>query len=228
VGETAAGHNGRVRSLRVMSYNVRGLKDDRAVLVEVLRAAEPDVVALQEPPRGPLGGPRLRRLAQDAGLEVAVSGGGARTTALLVRPGRTVTHPATMRLPSAFLRTRRGIALAEVDGLLVVSVHLGLSARERSRQLVRLVPVVAAAPAVVLAGDLNEGPGGPVWRRLALHLRDLAPSSGPTYPAREPRARIDAVLGSRGLTATRARTLADDPASRASDHLPVVVDVSWA
>src|SRR5690606_38786677 len=158
----AGGHNGGVR-LRVMTYNVRGLKDDEAAVVEVLRAATPDVVALQEPPRGPLGRRRLARLAERAGLEVLVGGGGARTTALLARPGLPVGTAYAMRLPARPLRTRRGLATADVAGLRVVSVHLGLAARERSRQLVRILPLVAAAPDCVVAGDLNEPPGGPTW-----------------------------------------------------------------
>lgn len=211
-----------------MTYNVRGLKDDEAAVVEVLRAATPDVVALQEPPRGPLGRRRLARLAERAGLEVLVGGGGARTTALLARPGLPVGTAYAMRLPARPLRTRRGLATADVAGLRVVSVHLGLAARERSRQLVRILPLVAAAPDCVVAGDLNEPPGGPTWRRFGLHLRDLAPDAGPTYPASAPRERIDAVLGSRGLTASGARTVDDAVARRASDHLPVVVDVAWS
>lgn len=211
-----------------MSYNVRQLKDDAAAVVAVLREAAPDVVALQEPPRGPLGRLRLERLAERAGLVPVVSGGGARTTAILARPDLPVTRTSAMRLPAPPLRTRRGVAIADVGGLRVLSVHLGLSARERSRQLVRLMPIVAAAPACVVAGDLNEPPGGPTWRRLGLHLRDLAAEAGPTYPAGAPRARIDAVLASRGVVSSGARTLAGADVERASDHVPVVVDVRWA
>ncbi|WP_034226648.1 endonuclease/exonuclease/phosphatase family protein, partial [Actinotalea ferrariae] len=65
--------------LRVATWNVRQLKDDRSAVVDVLRSLDADVVALQEPPRGPRGRSRLRGLAHDAGLAVAVAGGGART-----------------------------------------------------------------------------------------------------------------------------------------------------
>lgn len=217
-----------VTTLRVMTYNVRQLKDDGAAVVEVLRSCAPDVVALQEPPRGPFGRTRLRSLAERAGLVAVVAGGGARTTALLARPGLAVGGARAMRLPARFGRTRRGLATAEVAGLRVICVHLGLSARERSRQLVRILPLVAAAPSCVVAGDLNEPPGGPVWRRLGLALRDLAPQAGPTFPAHGPDTRIDAVLGTRGVMSSGARTVIDEAARRASDHLPVVVDVSWS
>jgi endonuclease/exonuclease/phosphatase family metal-dependent hydrolase len=216
-------------TLRVATFNVRGLRDDRAAVVHVLREAGADVVALQEPPRGPLGRVRTRRLAEAAGLEVAVRGGGARTTALLVRPGLQVTLARSMRLPWHPGRTRRGLSIVDVAGVRVISVHFSLSATERSGHLVRLMPVVRAAPGAgcIVAGDLNERPGGPVWRRLGQSLRDLTAGAGPTYPAADASARIDAVLGTGGLVATGARVIDDDLARVASDHLAVVVDVRW-
>src|SRR5450830_1490309 len=91
----------RVAPLRVMTYNVRQLRGDRAAVVQVLRNCRADVVALQEPPRGPFGRLRLRRVAEQAGLVPVVSGGGARTTAILVRPGLSVTLARSRRLPRA-------------------------------------------------------------------------------------------------------------------------------
>ena len=216
-------------ALRVMTYNVRMLKDDRAAVAAVLRECDPDVVALQEPPRGgPLGRRRLRRVAAEAGLELVVAGGGARTTAILARPELALTGARAMRLPSLPGRTLRGLAVVEHAGLRIVSVHLGLSARERSLQVLRIMPLVAAAPSCVVLGDLNELPDGPSWRRLGMDLRDLAAHAGPTYSSRQPTKRIDAVLGSRGVTASGARVVSNDDTPRASDHLPVVVDVRWS
>lgn len=219
----------RMTSLRVMTYNVRQLRDDRAAVLRVLREAEPDVVALQEPPRGPIGRLRVRRLAAAAGLVPIVSGGGARTTALLARPDLPVTLRRPQRLPMTAWHTPRGMAVADIAGLRVISVHLGLTARDRARHLIRILPVVSSAGGVgcVVAGDLNELPGGPSWRRLGMLLRDLTATSGPTHPATRPIKRIDAVLGTGGLVASGARTVRDEAGSRGSDHLPVVVDVAW-
>lgn len=210
-----------------MTYNIRQLKDDRAAVVAVLRDCAPDVVAIQEPPRGPLGRARLWRLAHDAGLVPVVSGGGARTTALLARPQVALTGARGFRLPWHPGRTRRGLSVAEVAGLRIVSVHLSLSGHERSGHLVRIMPLVAASPSCVVLGDLNELPGGPSWRRLGMNLRDLAPHAGPTFPASAPATRIDAVLGSRGVSATGVRVVTDEAARRASDHLPVVAEIRW-
>ncbi|MDT0166905.1 endonuclease/exonuclease/phosphatase family protein [Actinotalea sp. AC32] len=220
----AAGGSG---ALRVLTYNVRQLRDDAGAVVAVLREADADVVALQEPPRLLTGRRRLRRLAADAGLTVAVAGGGARTTALLVRPGLPVHGARSMRLAWRPGRTRRGLAHATVAGVHVVSVHLGLTDAERASHLVRLLHLVrsSGASGVVVAGDLNEEPGGLVRRALALHLHDATSAAGPTFPAARPRRRIDAVLVGRGLVASGARRLDGEEARRASDHLPLLVEV---
>ena len=192
------------RSLRVMTYNVRGLHDDAAAVVHVLREAGPDVVALQEPPRGPLARYRLRRLAEAAGLEIAVGGGGARTTALLVRSGLPVLGARAVRLPWRPGRTRRGMAIADVAGIRVIGIHLGLVAAERGRHLVRLLTVVTAAGRCVVAGDFNEPTGGRARRRLGLRLRELTAGVGPTFPAKRPMHRIDAVYGTGDLAGSGA------------------------
>ena len=194
-------------------------------MIEVLRSVAPDVVAVQEPPRGPFGGARLRRLAAEADLEAVVVGSGARTTALLVRQGLPVTGTRAVRLSSRPGRTRRGLAVADVAGVRVVSAHLSLYAAERARHLDRLLLVVRSGGVCVVAGDLNEKPGGPTWRRLGLHLRDLAGGAGPTYPAKAPVHRIDAVLATSGLTGRGARVIGGETATRASDHCGVVVEV---
>lgn len=208
---------------RVLTWNVHGLKDDRDAVVRTLREAAPDVVALQEPPRGPLGRRRLASLAHDAGLEVGVAGGGARTTAILVRPGTWVSQRRTMRLPTRPGRTRRGLSMLQADGVRFVCLHLGLSAAERRRHMIRVVNVLSATPgAVVVAGDLNEPPGGPSRRTLGLHLRDVTTTVAPTYGDRQ----IDAILATPDLVPSGARTIDHEDARRASDHLPVVVDLA--
>lgn len=212
----------------MLTYNLRQLRDDRDAVADVLRAADADVVAVQEPPRGPFGRARLERLARGVGYEVAVHGGGSRTTALLVRQGTPTVRAHGVRLPWRPGRTRRGLAVADVRGIRLISVHLGLDEAERERHLRRIVLLTRSAPGdCVVAGDLNEEPGGPSWRRLGLHLRDATAQSGPTFTARSPRRRIDAVLVSGGLTGRGAQRVGGDRARAASDHLGVVVDLQW-
>ena len=215
-------------ALRVLTFNVRQLKDDVDAVVAVLRDTDADVVAVQEPPRGPTGRRRLRTVARRAGYEPAVSGGAARTTALLVRAGTPVTGPRAVRLPWRPGRTRRGLAVADGHGVRVISAHLSLVPSEREKHVRRLLLLVAASPSgCVVAGDLNEEPGGPTWVRLGRHLHDVTAGVGPTFTARRPRRRLDAVLATSGMHGHAAHVVRSDDADRASDHLPVVVEVTW-
>ncbi|MBO0899525.1 endonuclease/exonuclease/phosphatase family protein [Cellulomonas sp. zg-ZUI22] len=220
-----------VGTLRVMTYNLRGLRGDVRALVDVVRAARPDVLAVQEPPRGWRGRWLLRRFASRTGLRVVVGGRGARTTALLVVPHRAVRGASAVRLPLTPGLTRRGAATALVDGVRVVVVHLGLRAEERARHvdLVRRRLLHGGDGPLVVAGDLNERPGGPSWGAFgAGGLLDAASVVGvdtPTYPADVPRLRIDVVLADARLAVLGARVPDDAGAGVASDHRPLVVDL---
>lgn len=213
------------RPLRVLSVNIRRLRDSRDAVVQVLRGSQADVVAVQEVTRGPLGALRMRRLARAAGLE-RLRTPGSRTTGLLVRPGLRVLRASGVRLPARLGRTRRGLAVADLGDVRVVAVHLGLDRAERLRHVGRLrLLLQASGTPTVVAGDLNEPPGGPTWVALGRHLRDLGPSSGPTYPATVPEHRIDAVLATPPVRAADVQVRRDDVARAASDHLPVLVGV---
>ncbi|MGV8966002.1 MAG: endonuclease/exonuclease/phosphatase family protein [Cellulomonas sp.] len=220
--------SGERSTLRVMTYNIKSLKLDQDAAVQVVRASAPDVLGLQEPPRW-VGAPhRLRRFAARAGLRVAVGGHGARTTALLVAPGVAVTDARAYRLPWRG-RTLRGFAVARVDGTLIVVLHLALEAAERLEHLDRVLDILEAeAGPRVVVGDLNELPGGATWQRLITGgLSDAADPPLPTFTAARPRRRLDAVLVSSDVRVDGVN-VPDDPATRrASDHLPIVVDLSF-
>ncbi|MCE7083301.1 endonuclease/exonuclease/phosphatase family protein [Streptomyces sp. ST2-7A] len=228
--------------VRLVTWNVRGLRDDRTALIRVLRALDPDVLCLQEMPRF-LGWRRhAARLAGAADLRHVV--GGAPTCGTAVMVGHRVRvdgadavplphHPGLHRRIAARARLR-----VDTAPLTVISCHLGLDGRERRAHFRPLL--VAAAPGpVVIAGDLNERPSGPVFRRFAEVFRDAGaespagpgPAGGATFPARAPDRRIDAVLcdptvGIEGCgTPDPTRDgRAPDPEDlrRASDHLPVL------
>ena len=221
-----------VGTLRVMTYNLRGLRQEVDALVEVVRSARPDVLAVQEPARGLAGRRRMRRFAERTGMRIAVSGAGARTTALLVAPHRRVHDARGLRLPWRLGLTRRGVAVARVDGVRVVVVHLGLRGTERGRHVDLLGRRLVRATQVplVVAGDLNERPDGPSWVALcrAGGLRDaavLVEAEDPTFPAHAPRVRIDAVLVDERLPVVRAGVVDSPAVATASDHLPLVVDL---
>jgi endonuclease/exonuclease/phosphatase family metal-dependent hydrolase len=125
------------------------------------------------------------------------------------------------------------VAVPGGPAVTVVSVHLGLDPAERVRQarmVLDQLPAIGPAP-YVIAGDLNEPPGGPGWEVLGALVQDVAPTGEPTFPARAPRRRIDGVLASAGMVVHSARVVgaadgADpDDLVAASDHLPVVADL---
>ena len=59
------------RPLRLMTWNVRSLRDDREAVIRVLEKAAPDVLFVQEAPRFLRAQSKLAALARQAGLVVA-------------------------------------------------------------------------------------------------------------------------------------------------------------
>lgn len=139
--------------MRLVSYNVEGLRRGARV-ARVVQALDADVVALQEPGRGPLGLLRLAVLARRTGLRRVARCG---TTALLVaehvevapavgvvraglastlnrfsRAQRFTHHlpPSGVPLPRGRPTWRRphpmgrGASIATVDGIGIVVLHL--------------------------------------------------------------------------------------------------------
>ncbi|MCT9930138.1 endonuclease/exonuclease/phosphatase family protein [Planotetraspora sp. A-T 1434] len=234
--------------LRVATYNVRGLRDDRAALVRVIRAMRPDVLCLQEVPRFSGWRAKRRRLARDTGMTVA-AGGRVGGVAVFAGPGVRVLHGRGARLRWFPGLEWRAVALAvvEKDGVryAVCSAHLDLLPGARLRHATQIVPMLQRTARMfgaraVLAGDVNEQPGEPTWRYLADRFTDCfgchAASSGAaladrreggTFTATDPARRIDAIFAEAGLavlTCGGAQAAAED-LRRASDHLPVVADI---
>jgi endonuclease/exonuclease/phosphatase family metal-dependent hydrolase len=218
-----------VIAVRIVTYNVEGLRRG-AQVADVVSDLAPDVLALQEPGRSLLGRVRVATLCRRTGLVPVVVGGGARTTAVLARPGTQVVAVDAVALPRGRPTARRpfpmgrGAAVVDVDGLRLVVLHLGLSAVEHAHHLRLLRPLWEEHDRVMVLGDLNERPGWASWRTLMEHLTDLGQETGPTYPSIDPQHRIDAVLGA-GVV-PEAVWVPDDAAVRlASDHRPIVVDL---
>jgi endonuclease/exonuclease/phosphatase family metal-dependent hydrolase len=226
--------------VRLLTYNVRSLRDDRHALARVIRACAPDLVCVQEAPRFLRWRSKCAALARTSGLFVVT--GGRTAGAMLLLSSLRVRVLATRQVLLA--RTpglhQRGLALAsvEVGGARfgVASMHLSLDAAERLRQVDEVLSHLGGLGEshVVLAGDVNERPGEPGWRRLAAELQDgwaVAPAGGEfTSPASGPVQRIDGVFASAGVrvvgcgvpdldsgvTATAGDVVA------ASDHCPVL------
>jgi endonuclease/exonuclease/phosphatase family metal-dependent hydrolase len=218
--------------LRVLSWNVHGLRDDRRTLAQVVRSLDPDVMCVQEAPKYFRWRAKCAALARDCGLLYVTGGGTTGGSALLAHLRVDVKRTAEVCLSRQWGWPARGVAAAVVakDGaqLAVASIHLPLEPAprlEHARRVLRLLDTSGAAHTLA-AGDINERPGHAAWQ--AFHdggLRDLGPGSGPTFPAADPQKRIDGVLASGQVEVVDYRVVDLPGVERASDHRPVLVTV---
>jgi endonuclease/exonuclease/phosphatase family metal-dependent hydrolase len=217
--------------LRVVSYNVHSLRDDRRALATVVRDLDPDVLIVQEAPRRLRWRTRCAELASDFAMVYATGGLPSLGNLILTSHRVRVYDTWALRYPLVPGRHMRGAAFARCAvgraPFVVVGTHLATDAAERPGQAreLRKALVNADAP-VVLGGDLNEEPGGPSRRLIAEGLAEAAGgNTTPTYPVHAPERRIDALLVDPAVEVTGYR-VADTPAAhRASDHFPVVAEL---
>ena len=218
--------------LRVLSYNVHGLRDDRAALNEVVRAADPDVVCVQEAPCYLRWRAKCAALAREWGLLYVAGGGTTGGTALFAHMRVDVDEPREETLSRQYGWPDRGVASAVVSRggarLAVASIHLPLVEGRRPEHAQRAREILAAYGTThqLVAGDLNEPPRGPSWQALGIGgLTDVAPECGPTFPAARPTKRIDGILATKGVEVVEHPVLGGDAVARASDHCPLLAVV---
>ncbi|MEU5078560.1 MULTISPECIES: endonuclease/exonuclease/phosphatase family protein [Streptomyces] len=225
-------------TVRVLSYNIRSMRDDTAALARVITACAPDLVLLQEAPRFFRWRKKLARLAAASGQVILTGGGTAAGPAILCGLRATVERTEDVLLPLTPGLHRRGFATAVVRfggaRLGVLSCHLSLQQEERYDQGGMLLDRLAGLGVehAVAGGDLNERPDGPAFRRLAADLQDCrtaAPWGGEyTSTPADPHQRIDAIFATKGVEVLGCGVPLDQPGVReadlraASDHLPVL------
>ena len=221
--------------VRLMTYNIHGLRDDVDAVSEVIRACAPDIVCIQEAPRFLRWRSKRAAIARKAGLVVATAD---RTGGLMLMTSLRVQVLATSfrLLPKSPRLHQRAVCQAvfrvsDVDWT-VADLHLSLDADERVAHLEPLWSALPAEPPgpLVVAGDVNELPSGPVWAALADRYVDAWASAGSgdghTYSARTPHKRIDGIFVSPDVEVLSCRSV-DDVAglTDASDHLPVLAEL---
>ena len=241
--------------LRVMTFNVHqgfgadGLLDVSRI-ADVVRLANPDVLALQESDTVRLtsGGVDLvGYLSASLGYHVAYG-----------PPTREQTYGVAVlsRLPivtwSYALLTSAGDQRALVHATLqsafgsihVIAVHLGLRQADRDVQVSEVLAYLdRVAGSRILLGDLNACPSGScpadidppdaVYGRLSAALDDAwveagfdpEADSGFTYPSTHPVERIDYIFVSAGVAILRCEVVGPPSRTDASDHLPVLAEV---
>ncbi|MGW1803977.1 endonuclease/exonuclease/phosphatase family protein [Streptomyces sp. NPDC002078] len=195
--------------LRVLSYNIRSMRDDTDALARIITACAPDLVLIQEAPRFFRWRKKLARLAAASGQVVLTGGATAAGPAILCSLRATVERTQDVLLPLTPGLHRRGFAMAVVRfggvRLGVISCHLSLDGKERYEQAGMLLDRLAGLGVehAIAGGDLNEGPDGPAFRLLSASLQDcraVAPWGGETtWPHSEPPQRIDAVFATKGI-----------------------------
>jgi endonuclease/exonuclease/phosphatase (EEP) superfamily protein YafD len=210
--------------MRVLSLNVAQLAGRSALiplapllaprvaprLAALIAREAPDALALQEAPRSHV-----------ASL----------LPGTVVRPNSRAHGPALVTM-SAPVRPRaelfvpgsgdgKGYALAYVEDLLLVSIHLAVLRRStRRRQIDELARVLAGYEGEKLVvGDINDARDAPSY--LAERLGLVSCSPGPTFPSYAPRLSLDWAFVSRGVRVRRIERLTHLP----SDHCALVLDV---
>ncbi len=228
-------------------------KLDVGRIAAVIGQARPDIVALQELDvgRARSGGidqahAIATRLGMSFHFNAALSVqeeryGDAILTALpqsLVKSGPLPTPPPLRRLePRGALWVQ-----IETDGgpLQAINTHLGLVPQEQKTQVAALIGRGWLAhpdcrEPTILLGDFNATRRYAAYRALAKRLRDVqsAPDKGKrpgrvvrTFPSRLPVLRIDHVFVSPGIEVTGVFAPDTALARVASDHLPLVVDLT--
>jgi endonuclease/exonuclease/phosphatase family metal-dependent hydrolase len=220
--------------MRAVTYNVRGFRDGLGRVAAVVRDLAPDVLLLQET------GSRhdLRRFAADLGMRAASDPWSPLRrrvkNAVLVAEPWALTSFRLERFADARRWYPRGALVARAsagpDDIWALSVHLGLDGAERARQAARVTELVAELDGglVIVGGDLNATSDMPATARIAGALRDAWTQAGEgegwTFPASAPTTRIDYVFVAEGGLVSGA-TVGASGAARASDHLPVAVDL---
>ncbi|MFG1701740.1 endonuclease/exonuclease/phosphatase family protein [Nonomuraea sp. M3C6] len=226
-------------TIRVATYNVRGMRDSVPALTRVITAMRADVLCVQEAPRFVRWRARRRALAAAAGLRVATNGrvGGV---AVFIGPRVTVRRAESHALRVFFGLEARGLAVAVVEAegvrLAIGSLHLDLNDPARVHHAAEAMAIMERAATrfgatIVLGGDLNEQAHQPAWRYLSGRLADCYAAEpkgdGLTFTARNPSARIDGVFAAPEAHVVSCGGV-DAPITdlaAASDHLPVVAEL---
>jgi endonuclease/exonuclease/phosphatase family metal-dependent hydrolase len=238
-------------SFRITTYNIhkcRGL--DRRVrperIVDVLRATEPDIIALQEVTGmddSELERNQVRFIAEKLGFDYRIGEnrrlhGAAYGNAVLTRFPIVAAHNHDITRPRYEPRGCLEVTLAlkgqhaAAHLLRIHNVHLGTGFFERRHQVTRLLDVLGdrseVGPPRLVLGDFNEWPRGLASRLLEEHFNTAEPQRRVgrprSYPGILPLAHVDHIYYDSHLKVKNVIVHRSRAALIASDHLPIVAD----
>lgn len=220
--------------VRVMTYNIlMGGRRGRP-LYDAVRAANADVLLVNESPKGIFTWRReCQHLVDEWGMRMVTGGRPAGSNLVAVAGPINVKREGSETLRQPLFQPRRGIAWAQlrVRGSLlgVVSCHLSLDRERRTHEVRRVIGVAnTLRGSVVVAGDLNEPPSGPCWQALRrAGYVDHGGGAWKTFPSEEPTKRIDALLvrGNPEVLHHGDPGVPADLLAAASDHRPVLAEL---
>ena len=223
-------------TLRLLSYNIRSLRDDGDAVARVIRAVEPHVVCIQEAPRFLRWRSTCAALARRSGLVIV--GGGRPAAANLLMSSLAVDSLRTedVLLSKARRLHQRGVAIAEMSLLgsrfVIAGTHLDLEQPARVRHVGELHDAVrgfAGDLPSIIAGDVNDLPGSEVWDLLSDARPDVFSAVGVgdgfTYSATNPVRRIDGLFADSRIRPVSAVVLDSPDVHVATDHRPVFAEL---
>src|SRR5512138_3414490 len=235
--------------MRVMSWNLHGLRGadgrrDPERIARVIDDVRPDVAGLQEvglpPPPGSPPDPAellagLTGMRGAFGPTMSDRRGFAYGNAVLSRHPVLAVRNYDLSVPG---REPRGCVRADVElagtRLHFFAAHLGLHWRERRRQAAQLLSAdilrdAALSYPLVLVGDFNSVSGRsavPRWlRRQLVDAAIAARNEAPTFPSRFPLLRLDHCYVGASIRVLEVEVVRTAEVRRASDHLPLVVEL---
>ena len=224
-------------SLRLLTYNVRSMRDDRDALGRVIRSADPDVVLVQEAPRFLRWRSLCAELARRSNLVVVSGGRLAGANLILSSLAVTVQSTADVMFTRDPRLHHRGTAIAvlskEGATFAVAGTHLDMVQAPRLRHVGELeralVEHVPAEVPTIVGGDINDRPGSAVWQALATGRQDALATAGGgnafTSTAQDPHQTIDGVFVDPRITVLAARVIDGPDVQVASDHCPILVEL---
>lgn len=225
-----------------MTYNIRHARGwdgrvDLPRIASVIAAAQPDLVGLQEVDnaRARSGSiDQAHALGEELGMTAHFAKclehgceqyGIATLSRLPVQEMRQVMLPADPKRnapePRCALIAR--VAWGDVD-LAFVNTHLSVFGRERAAQVSALLEHLDVDELIVV-GDFNLTPWSRPYRSLVAKLRSAA-GAARTWPARLPFVPLDHILLRGPLEVVTAGAWKQGAARLASDHLPVVAELT--
>ena len=205
--------------VRVLCYDVNGLRGDRGAMDSMVRELAPDVVIVQGAPRRVRWRTRCADMADRFGLVYAGGGEPSLGNVVLVSMRVSVREVRYVQYPLVAGQLFRGAILARcaVAGtpFVVAGSQFAAVPGERHTQAAILAAVLSDVDDPVLLGvDVNEEAGGPASRILADGRTVAGSAGGGTTMIVDPRVEVG-----------ECHVVDTPEARRASTHLPLVADL---